>query len=130
MLIPPVSRYMTPTPRSVSPRDRLSKARELMRTEKIQHLPVIDEQELVGIVSDRDARRLHTSDDNVADAMTCEVTAVPIETPIDEVIELMDTKRIGSVVLLRDGGVAGIFTTTDALRAFRDLLHRVEAGER
>jgi CBS domain-containing protein len=130
MLIPPVSRYMTPAPRSVSPRDRLSSVRELMQIQKIRHLPVVDDAELVGIITDRDARRVHPADDSVEDAMTYDVASLPTETPLDEVLALMESRRLSSVVLVGKAGVEGIFTTTDAIRAFRDLLARVESADR
>lgn len=128
--MPPVSRYMTPNPRAVAPRDRLSVARALMHELQIRHLPVIDHDRLVGILSDRDLNQIHAPEDNVADAMSPDVTTVAAKTPIDEVVALMEAKHFGSVVVMGDVGVAGIFTLTDAMRAFTNVVQRSEEGDR
>ncbi|MEO8549509.1 MAG: CBS domain-containing protein, partial [Kofleriaceae bacterium] len=54
MLMPPVSRYMTSNPHRIGSHDRLDDARSLMTLHGIHHLPVVDDDCLVGIVSDRD----------------------------------------------------------------------------
>ena len=69
MLMPSASRYMTRNPYSVTRRDLLSSARDLMSEQKIRHLPVLDGHELVGLVTDRDLLAIHTPGDRVADAM-------------------------------------------------------------
>jgi acetoin utilization protein AcuB len=130
MLMPPVSRFMTPNPRAVAPCDRVSFARALMKEQNIHHLPVLDNHKLVGIVTDGDLQAAHQPDDAVSDAMNSHVAAVPDDMPIDEVITLMETDRLGSVVVIGKVGVEGIFTVTDAIRAFRDVLHRTAEGER
>jgi len=128
MIIPPVSRYMTKSPHVVGPRDRLTKARSLMRRNQIHHLPVVDsEARLVGIVSDRDFGAMN---DKVVDAMTHDVVTVDANATLDEVVALMQTGRINSVVVTGKAGIEGIFTATDAVRALGDLLERVETGER
>ncbi len=129
MWMPPVSRYMTPLPYTIGPRDTLAAARALMLEHQIRHLPVVDEDRLVGIISDRDLASI-ASDGRVADAMTSDVASVRENSPLDEVVNLMDAAKFGSVLILGDHGVVGIFTLLDALRAFAELLRRVEAGER
>src|SRR5690349_4415202 len=129
MLMPPVSRYMTPNPSVVAPRDSISTARTRMNDGNVHHLPVLDGDKLVGLVSDHDLLAIHISEDRVADAMTCHVAEVPEATPLDEVIALMDDKQLGSVVITGKAGVQGIFTLTDAMRAFCDVLRREEEGQ-
>jgi len=119
---------MTPNPHAVTMIDSVGRARELMRDRKIHHLPVIDDHSLVGIVSEHDLAWRY--DDRVGDAMTREVAAVDDETPIDEVIELMDAKHLSSVVVVGKAGVEGIFTLTDAMRAFTNVVQRTEEGDR
>jgi acetoin utilization protein AcuB len=130
MLMPPVSRYMTSNPHAVAPCDRLSSARDLMSACEIRHLPVLDNHELVGIVTDRDLIAVRRPEDNVADAMSRHVATVSHEAPIDEVIAMMEAERLGSVVIVGKAGVEGIFTLTDVMRAFCDVLRRTEDGER
>jgi acetoin utilization protein AcuB len=54
MLMPTLKRYMTREPYSISSHDSLSRAKALMRGHLIRHLPVIDGDKLVGVLSDRD----------------------------------------------------------------------------
>ena len=130
MLMPPVSRYMTRSPYAVAPRDKLSAARELMRHYQIRHLPVIEDDELVGIVTDRDLLAINEPEDVVADAMCSQVPSFNEETPLDQVIAVMENRHLGSVAIVGRSGVAGIFTLTDAMRAFCDVLRRTEEGDR
>lgn len=123
--MPPVSRYMTRHPYATSPDEKLSSARHLMATRDIHHLPVMDRDELVGIISDRDVYPVHPlHDTKVADVMTDDVAHVGLETPMDQVIDLMERRRCSSVVVLGAQGVEGIFTVSDALRALGDVLRR------
>jgi acetoin utilization protein AcuB len=130
MLIPPVSRYMTSTPRIVTSHDTLSTARELMMAHSIHHLPVVDDGQLVGIVSDNDLERTRSYDEHVSDAMTCNVTRVDEAAPLDEAVTLMNAGRLGSLVVTGKAGITGIFTVTDAMRAFAEILQRNNEGER
>lgn len=47
----PVSSVMTPEPITASPDDELSDMMDVMTERKIRHLPVVDDDQLVGIVS-------------------------------------------------------------------------------
>jgi CBS domain-containing protein len=130
MRMPTVSRYMTRSPHAVASRDKLSTARDVMRHYQIRHLPVIDDRTLVGVVSDRDLRDFDGQDDQVADAMTQQMVQVQATTALDEVIALMQTGHVNAVVVTGLEGVEGIFTSTDALRAFSDVLQRADEAER
>jgi acetoin utilization protein AcuB len=129
MLMPPITHYMTSEVYVVSPRERRSSALHLMGTRNIHHLPVIERDELVGIVSDRDLHIGHASHDRtVREFMTDDVTCVRPETPMNEVLDLMERRRCGSVLVMGPNGIAGIFTVNDALRALGDLLRRTVEG--
>jgi acetoin utilization protein AcuB len=130
MLMPPVSRYMTMHPFAIGPRDSLSSARRLMATQHVHHLPVIDHDRLVGILSDHDVYPVHPLHDiRVADTMTEVVLAVPPDAPLDEVLGQMEARACGSAVVIGARGIEGIFTTHDALRALGDLLRRTVEDE-
>jgi acetoin utilization protein AcuB len=129
MLMPSISRYMTRAPYVLAPKDKVSTARSVMREHGVHHLPVLDRNaKLVGIVSDRDL--FGVSEDLVRDAMNVDVAAVDVNASLDEVIALMQTGRITSVVVTGAQGVEGIFTATDAVRALGDVLTRADQGER
>jgi acetoin utilization protein AcuB len=130
MLMPTVSRYMTRGPHAIASRDKVSTALNVMRRYQIHHLPVVDDHKLVGIVTDRDLIAFHVFDDHVADAMTKTVAEVNEGATLDEVLARMQTGHSNSVVVTGNDGVEGIFTSTDAMRAFADVLQRTDDSER
>ena len=53
-VLKPVSTIMTPNPLTVQVDDRLSIVSQLFANNKIHHLPVVDKEMLVGIISKSD----------------------------------------------------------------------------
>ena len=94
-----------------------------MHEHAIHHVPVLDGRKLVGMLSDYDVLAARFSGEHVCDAMS-EVVEVAETAPLDEVITLMEAKRLGSVAIVGPTGVQGIFTLGDAMRAFREVLDR------
>jgi acetoin utilization protein AcuB len=101
----------------------LSDAFELMQDNDIRHLPVLDGERLVGVVSERDLTVIESLMPGewesivVAEAMTPSPYAVPEQTPLREVVATMADRKYGCVVITGEGGeLTGIFTTSDALR--------------
>jgi CBS domain-containing protein len=132
MLMPPVERYMTREPYSVQSTESLARVRTLMCMHVIRHLPVIDNNRLMGIISERDLAAIEAIPG--VDLSRIEVSRVmsrPLQTwgdsPLDEVSDLMVSRRADCVVIQGGHGVAGIFTATDAIRALADLLRRATA---
>jgi acetoin utilization protein AcuB len=132
MLMPAIGRYMTKQPWTVPSNISLFDASELMRQHGIRHLPVVDDGELVGLVSDRDLRLAHAlggrPSARVRDAMTEPAFSVNADDPIADVARMMSERKYGSaVVVTRSGVVEGIFTAVDACRALAELLERAVA---
>jgi acetoin utilization protein AcuB len=130
MLMPPISRYMTRQPWTIERGATLTAAHELMRSHAIRHLPVMDAGKLVGIVSERDLHLIETLPDadpdevTVDDAMT---ETVYVARPTDEVAEVVDrmaAQKLGSVIVMQDRRVEGIFTSIDALSVLSSVLRR------
>lgn len=131
--IPAVKSVMTPFPWSVEVGASLAEARALMREHDVRHLPVVDGHDLVGVITDRDVRRLLESrfglsgDDDllVSDAMSPDVYSVDLNTPLDHVLDAMATRHLGCALITRHDQLAGILTTTDACRLYADHLSRL-----
>ena len=101
-------------------------------------MPVVDAAgRLVGIVTDRDVRRalpspLMDADPTERDAMvdntpvsrvmTREPLTVEPGSPLTAAVRLICERKIGALPVVDDGRLVGIFTQTDALRAFLDVL--------
>lgn len=119
-----VQEYMTRQPLTVQRHKTVAAARRLMGEHKIRHLPVVDEAErLVGVVSDRDLQFLETlgtldpEHAIIDDIMIRDPMHFSPSTPLSEVARAMADAKIGSVVIVEEGKVVGVFTTIDALRA-------------
>jgi CBS domain-containing protein len=63
----------------------------------------------------------------VEDAMSPEVYVATEHDELPDVVEQMVAARIGSAVVLGGGGLVGIFTAVDALRALAEILRREAA---
>jgi acetoin utilization protein AcuB len=129
--MPTISRYMVRQPWTIRNSAPADEGRRIMKEHGIRHLPVLDGGQLVGVVSERDLRlaELASPEDVVIeDLMSPDVHTVRSEASVDEVVELMAERRIGSVVVTNPrGGIEGIFTTIDALEILAAVLRRATA---
>lgn len=119
---------MTPAPVTVDLNRTLACAERLMTEHVVRHLPVMDGETLVGILSHRDVylalSQLKLSSDETF------VKQVYVEYPfradvndsLEKVLRDMLSLQIGSALVLEDEKLAGIVTTYDVTRAFVDLL--------
>src|SRR6187401_2321751 len=109
MLMPTVDRYMTREPYCVCSTDTLAHVRQMMMSLAIRHLPVIDDARLVGVISDRDVALIEgIPGAELADVAVARLMSVPLvvwgHTPLDEVSELMRSRKVDCVVVKgRDG---------------------------
>lgn len=123
---------MTTEVHTLGRNDRLSVADELMRMERIRHLPVLDDDgDLAGIVSQRDlfrsalARALgygETAQQKLLDMLSVkEVMSHPVETigpdaSLAEAARRMRQRGIGCLVVLEGDRLVGILTEGDFVR--------------
>jgi acetoin utilization protein AcuB len=130
---------MTPNPLTVTPRNAIRTAVNLMREGGFRRLPVVDRGRLVGIITDRDLRRAANSPfvvreqwyDNfildhieVGSCMTPNPLTIEPSAPIAEAARLMRDHKIGGLPVLSDGQLVGIVTETDLLDFLIELLER------
>ncbi len=127
--IPTIQKYMSTSPHSVGPAQSLQTASAMMHEHQIRHLPVLSGGQLVGILSERDValitsmKGVDATTTTVEDAMTSSVYSVSPDAPLDEVAAEMAERKFGSVVVLSNQKVVGVFTTVDVCGALADLLH-------
>lgn len=121
---------MTKQPWTISRTASLADAHRMMREHDIRHLPVLDNGELVGVVTQRDLHLLETIADfpldsvDVEEAMTQHPFSVTGDTALDDVVELMAEKKYGSAIIVGRNGVEGIFTAVDACHVLAELLRK------
>ena len=127
---------MTKDALTVTPTETIGQADELMNTNKIRQLPVVQGKDLVGIVTDRDIRsflsgsllegveaREEALNTKVREIMTTEPMSVSSDDDLQEAIELMIDEKIGGIPVVDDAeGLVGIVTYVDVLRCFLNRL--------
>ena len=124
--IPRVKTAMTPFPHSVDVSCPLEEARQFLMEHRIRHLPVTENGQLAGIVTDRDIKLVLGPDFAYPDARRMTVRQVMVKPAftvdlnerLDVVLTNMAEQHIGSALVTRNGKLAGIFTSTDACRTF------------
>jgi hypothetical protein len=108
----------------VRPADTLKLAHEKMTAGHFRQVSVIEDESLIGILTDRDVRRYvgkltHTL---VAEAMSGHPLSVSPSDGVEKAAHLMVTNKFGSLPVVEDGKLRGIITATDLLRALQALL--------
>jgi len=113
---------MSLAPLSVSIDATLREAEDLMIDAGLRHLPVLENGELIGVVSDRDLAS--GVGERVRDVCSLDVYSVKRGAALDEVLDAMAERRLGCAIVTRKGKVVGIFTATDACRTFAEYLRK------
>ena len=133
--IPHIKKFMTPFPHSISDTATLGEAQAAMRSKRIRHIPVTRGGSPIGMITERDiklALGLDAGDSRaaeltVAQVMLDEVYSVDLDTRVDNVLAHMARNHLGSALVTRKGKLVGVFTATDAFKAFAEHL-REEFG--
>jgi CBS domain-containing protein len=111
---------MTSNPITVGSHDTLAMAKRLMDAGRFRRLPVVDNERLIGILTERDIRE-HTGAldrTRVNAAMRTGVITVTPGDSVENAARLMLKHKIGGLPVTTDGKLAGIVTMTDIVRAF------------
>jgi CBS domain-containing protein len=107
-----------------------------MVTKKLRHVPVVENGELVAIVSQRDlfkammsstmgygekAQKAYLHSVRVKEMMTYPVVTVTPDTSVGEAADLMVHKGIGCLPVVEGTQLVGVVTKTDLLRCLHSL---------
>lgn len=137
---------------TVGPETPLADAIRLMLEHRVSGLPVVDGAgQLVGLLTEGDLlhraetgtdavrlgwlqallargrmaeRYVHTHGRRVRDAMTRDVLTVGEASPLDDVIRVMESRRVRRVPVVEGGRLVGIVSRSDLVRALGALLER------
>lgn len=124
-------------PITVSPETTIGEVVELTRANKISGVPVVDGQDLVGIVTSRDLRFETRFDNPVSFVMTPKEKLVTVKENADreEVLHLLHTNRIEKVLVVDDHfHLQGMITVKDIQKssdyplASKDSQERLRVG--
>jgi len=146
-----VQDWMTRNLVTLSPEASVAEALSLCRERRIRHIPILEEGQLVGIVSDRDLRDASPAlgdperaralrEIRVGDVMTREVITADPQDSIENVAQEMYEHKIESLPVVAEAPVAdegsavaeeellGIVTSSDVMRALVMLAGLPEPG--
>lgn len=108
---------------SISPKATVREALTLMASRNVGALMVLDQGELVGIITERDyARKVilmgrTSKDTRVEEVMSTELTTVRSEQSVTDCMELMTAKRIRHLPVVDDGQLGGVISIGDVVMA-------------
>jgi CBS domain-containing protein len=147
---------MTPDPISIDPEASISDAVQVMLKHRFSGLPVVDKNgALVGVVTEGDLlRRTETGTQRkrpgwiefvigagrlaaeyqkaagrkVSDVMTPDVHSVKEDTPLAEVVPLMERHRIKRVLVVRGDKLVGMLTRANLLHALAIVDAEIKSG--
>ncbi|MBV8095460.1 MAG: CBS domain-containing protein [Acetobacteraceae bacterium] len=141
---------MSPAPLTVTPETRVAAAISKMAEARVSGLPIVDEGgEVVGMLTEGDLLRrsetgtekhrsrwlevlfgsshsaaeyVRTHSQRVGDLMMGNVVTVAEDTPLEEVVSIMERENIKRVPVLRDRKLTGMISRFDLLRALAGAL--------
>ncbi|MBI1824426.1 MAG: CBS domain-containing protein [Nitrospirae bacterium] len=133
-----VKDLMTVKVRTVSPEDKIDRVFFFMNFEQIRHLPVVKKGKVVGILSDRDLKKVFGSlkmneinalNDNqkvvfvvksriVRTIMRRGVLTIHPNAEAYEAAAVMAKRKIGALPVVKNEKLVGIISATDILHAF------------
>lgn len=120
---------------TVGPSETVDSAFKLMVEHDIRHLPVVDDDRVVGIVSDRDLlmivcwvsawkslteRSTSVGKKRVSELMSSPVSVLSPDDPVEQAARLMLQGHLSAVPLERAGRIVSIVTEMDILRCYLD----------
>lgn len=126
----------------------VERAQTLMAVNNIRHLPVLDGERLVGVLSDSDVRGVMIpqracsgraarpeafylpADRRVEEAMTADPAWVAPGADIEDAARALLERKIGCLPVLERNRVVGIITASDILWVFMEIMGVLESSSR
>jgi CBS domain-containing protein len=110
---------MTANPRTASPAQSLADAAQIMQSEDVGSVPVVEDGRLVGVLTDRDIVIRAVADGvdvqtlNVGDVASREPVTVEPGQDLDEALALMARHQVRRLPVVDDGQLVGILAQAD-----------------
>ncbi len=126
---------------TLSPSATLAEARTLMHDHRIHHIPVLNDDKLIGLVTLtnvlaatdsflRDPQnRIHANEILVEDAMVRDVATVEVHASLRHAALFIEKHKIGCLPVMDNDELVGIITDTDFVAVAINLLETIEETE-
>jgi acetoin utilization protein AcuB len=130
-----VAEWMVKEPIVVTLDHKVQDCVDLMREHSIRHLPVVENQRLVGLVTESDLREVFLAslveELTIEGVMIREPLTVTPDTEIEDAAKLIYYHKIGGLPVVDDYGlVVGILTVADLVEAFIELMGLLKSSSR
>jgi CBS domain-containing protein len=119
----------------------LAEARTLMHTNRIHHLPIVEDDKLVGLVTlttvlaatdsflRNSDNRIHAAEVLVEDIMLTDIATVDEHASLRQAALFIEKHQIGCLPIVTEGKLRGIITDTDFVGVAINLLELAEETE-
>ena len=126
---------------TLPPSATLAEARALMQKNRIHHIPVMEGEQLVGLITltnvlaatdsflRDDNSRIHANEIGIRDAMVTDVATVDVNASLRHAALFLEKHKIGCLPVLDDEKLVGIITDTDFVAVAINLLEQLEESE-
>jgi len=127
----PVSKIMSDNLVTLNSKDDLTTAEELFKTHQIRHIPIVQGQEIIGMLSHTDLLRVSYAETiqeyetefdivlnsifTIEQVMTKNVVTVQANSTIREVAEILAEREFHALPVIENNDLVGIVTTTDLI---------------
>lgn len=122
-----VEEFTSPLPVTINLNVDINEAHQIMKEHGVRHLPVTENDKVVGIISERDllanVGKPWSENLKVKAIMSTSILSVYVNDDLGEVAYRLSKEKKGSAIVLdNESNLYGIFTTTDALNALVEIL--------
>ncbi len=129
-----VSQIMKTDPVTIAPNKRVGQALRLMKKHNIRHLPVVQDDKMVGWITSRVLREVLLASMleiiTVGDVMIQAPITVTPDTGVEEAARLVYENKIGGMPVMEGDKLVGVITTMDLLAAFMSMLGLLRGSSR
>lgn len=129
-----IREVMTPSPETVEPGQPVAEAAKLMKQADVGMIPVVQEGQLSGTVTDRDivlrviAEGKSPASTTVGEIASGKIVTVDPEQELEEALELMAKHQVRRLPVVENGRLIGVLAQADVAREGdeREVGHTVE----
>ena len=128
----PITELMSKEFKVIGVNDTLSKAEEILFSNKFKHLPVLEKGKLVGIISKTDIKRMSFADEfgtaefeadqeifkmlTVGQVMISKPFTLDSSATIKDAAKILSVKEFRAIPILEEDKIVGILTTKDLIK--------------